>query len=215
MVTMKKSSRKVRFLTTVMAGAMVMTAAASVTASAQTSDNAPTASVSVNKMPQKTAQAIQEAARSNHLRDCRWEQLTTLRGVKKEVTVLNCGGYTAKNVKLYGRKIVSVDHNGEYVLGDWELLGGGASTLSGIGLGGYSLTISGDYAAFAFSFDIKGGTDFPYSGVFWNDVYNYGWDEINIELSGTCRMADIEICVGGKKVVDEWNCSSHTEWLPN
>ena len=208
---MKKSSRKVKALTAVLAGAMVMTTAASVTASAQTSQICDNTLTAVNK----TTQQMQEAARTNHLRDRRWEQLTTLRGVKKEVTVLNCGGYTAKNVKLYGRKIVSVDNKGEYVLGNWELLGGGASTLSGIGLGGYSLTISGDYVSFAFSFDVKGGTDFPYSGVFWNDVYNYGWDEINIELSGTCRMADIEISVGGRKVVDEWNCSSHTEWTPN
>ena len=211
MVKMKKSSRKVKALTAVLAGAMVMTTAASVTASAQTSQIYDNTLTAVNK----TTQQMQEAAPTNHLRDRRWEQLTTLRGVKKEVTVLNCGGYTAKNVKLYGRKIVSVDNKGEYVLGNWELLGGGASTLSGIGLGGYSLTISGDYVSFAFSFDVKGGTDFPYSGVFWNDVYNYGWDEINIELSGTCRMADIEISVGGRKVVDEWNCSSHTEWTPN
>lgn len=211
MVKMKKSSRKVKALTAVLAGAMVMTTAASVTASAQTSQICDNTLTAVNK----TTQQMQEAARTNHLRDRRWEQLTTLRGVKKEVTVLNCGGYTAKNVKLYGRKIVSVDNKGEYVLGNWELLGGGASTLSGIGLGGYSLTISGDYVSFAFSFDVKSGTDFPYSGVFWNDVYNYGWDEINIELSGTCRMADIEISVGGRKVVDEWNCSSHTEWTPN
>ncbi len=198
-----------------MAGAMVMTTAASVTASAQTFDNTLTASVSVSQKSQQATQAILQTQSMQRIRDHRWEQLMMLRGMKKEVTVLNCGGYTAKNVKLYGRKIVSVDYKGEYVLGDWELLNGGDTTLGGIGLGGFRLSISGEYAEFAFSFDVKGGTDFPYSGIFWKNVYNHGWDNISIELSGTCRMADIEICVGSKKVVDEWNCSSHTEWRPN
>lgn len=66
--------------------------------------------------------------------------------------------------------------------------------------------------AFTFSFDIKAGTDYPYSGVFWTDIHNTDWDLIDIRLNGFCRTADIWIKEGDKVAVNEENCSSHSEW---
>ncbi|MBP3270614.1 MAG: hypothetical protein J6M17_00115, partial [Ruminococcus sp.] len=79
---------------------------------------------------------------------------------------------------------------------------------------GYYITISGDYVNFAFSYDIVGGTDFPYSGVFWTRSHDTDWDRINIHLSGSCRMADVSIYIGEEKVVGVTNCGSHSEWKP-
>lgn len=210
---MKKGNRKVKLLTAALAGAMVMTTAASVTASAQTSsDYTPTASASVNN---SKAQKMQEIENMKALRNKKLDELRVLCRMQKNVSIMNIGGYHAKNVKLYGRKIVTANGNGQFVLGDWELIDKCDQSLSGIGLGGCKFTISGDYAAFAFSFDITGGTDFPFSGVFWNDTQNYGWTNLDINLSGTCRMADIDITVSNEKVVSERNCSAHSEWKPN
>ena len=78
------------------------------------------------------------------------------------------------------------------------------------------ITMAGDYVSFAFSFDITWGTDFPYSGVFWNNdnIYNTDWDDIDIFLNGICRAASVKITVGDEVAVFEKNCSAHKEWRP-
>ena len=98
-----------------------------------------------------------------HLRTIyRWKYdfLDSIIHTTKTVNVDSCGFYHAKNVKLYGRKCLGIDDNGNWILGSWELLNleesfhGGTET---------SFDIPGVYVSFAFSFDITWGTDFPYS----------------------------------------------------
>ena len=69
------------------------------------------------------------------------------------------------------------------------------------------------YYAFAYSFDIVWGTDWPYSGIFYSNLDAHP-ETIRIQLGGTCRMASINIMVDRRTVVDDSNCSSHSEWRP-
>ena len=126
----------------------------------------------------------------------------------------SCGFYHAKNVKLYGRKCLGIDDNGNWILGSWELLNleesfhGGTET---------SFDIPGVYVSFAFSFDITWGTDFPYSGVFLDENSRFfakDWHELNIEIGGAVRTASIEIDVDNNVLFEDYNCSSHSEWKP-
>lgn len=125
----------------------------------------------------------------------------------------NNGAYHAKDICLYGRRILGVYPDGEYLLDEWEVIGKG-KCLHGLGTQSTTYDLEGTYAVLAFSFDITAGTDYPYSGVFWNNVEDTCWENIDINLDGSCRMADINIKVGNKTVVDEENCSSHKEWTP-
>ena len=63
----------------------------------------------------------------------------------------------------------------------------------------------------SYSFDIKGGTNWPYSGIFWqgstDEIQN-----INITTGGTCRRASITIKVDGKQVLHHGNCASHKHY---
>ncbi len=74
--------------------------------------------------------------------------------------------------------------------------------------------IPGDYVQFAFSFDVTWGTDFPYSGVFWDRSSEHSWEKIYIRMEGAVRNAGVTIKVGNKTVVIESNCDSHSEWRP-
>lgn len=112
-------------------------------------------------------------------------------------------GYRTKHQKFYARPIRAVKENGEFELGGWEKLMDESS-------GDHSFNISGKYVEFGFSFDIVGGTDWPYSDVFWT-IDNGVADNISIDWGGTCRMANIEIKVNGSRVVKKSNCSSHRE----
>lgn len=108
--------------------------------------------------------------------------------------------------KLYGRKITGVAEDGSWILGPWELLSDSLERYN-------RLTLPWTYFAFAYSFDIFWGTDWPYSGVFWNNP-DARPTHVGIYPSGTCRMADIKITVDGTAVVDISNCSPHSEWKP-
>lgn len=74
--------------------------------------------------------------------------------------------------------------------------------------------VSSKYVEFGFEFDITWGTDWPYSNVFWTaaQTEQEAPTDINIEMGGTVRMADIEITVNGKTVVDVTNCDSHNRY---
>ena len=93
----------------------------------------------------------------------------------------NAGLYMNKSIKFYGRKIVDVADNGDYILGKWEILYEANDTW-----GGKTFEITRDYAQFAFSFDIKWETDFPYSGIIWDNVEDVVFD-IDIGTNGGCR----------------------------
>lgn len=135
----------------------------------------------------------------------------SLQNQTTNVKISNVGLYHAKSVKLYGRKIVDVDKNtGDYILSNWECLTDAC-------INGYSdlnFKISGSYVAFAYSFDITWGTDFPYSGIFYDDIYNFSANDIEITMGGCVRNASIEIKVGHKTLVDVMDCGSHSEWRP-
>lgn len=127
------------------------------------------------------------------------------------VKISNVGLYHAKSSKLYGKRIIDVDKNtGDYILSDWELI----SENSIHGGSQASFKIRSTYVMFAYSFDITWGTDFPYGGVFYTDIYNIYGDDINITLSGCVRNANITIKVGPNTVVDISDCGSHSEWRP-
>ncbi len=138
-------------------------------------------------------------------------QFHNLQDMTSNVKISNQGLYHAKSSKLYGKRIVDVDKKtGEFILSDWECI-------SNFSLDGYkdvSFKISSTYVAFAYSYDITWGTNFPYSGIFFNDINNIFGDDINITLTGCVRNAGITIKVGQKTVVDEINCSSHSEFKP-
>ena len=142
------------------------------------------------------------------------DYLESRQNTKKKVTIYNYGLYHAKNVKLYGRKCLGIDDNGNWILGSWELLNleesfhGGTET---------SFDIPGVYVSFAFSFDITWGTDFPYSGVFLDENSRFfakDWHELNIEIGGAVRTASVVMNLDDQGLFADYNCSSHSEWKP-
>lgn len=165
---------------------------------------------------EENALATDNRAEQDRIERCnlRFQHLALLREVKRTVKIENNGMYYAKNIRLYGRRALAIDYNGDFILGDWERINA-EDTINGGGIGSYEYDIYGTYVEFAFSYDILGGTDYPYSGVFWDKIYDASWDRINIELGGSCRMADIKITVGNKTVVDYTNLPSHREWKPS
>ncbi|MBQ9208397.1 MAG: hypothetical protein IJ149_02295 [Oscillospiraceae bacterium] len=50
---------------------------------------------------------------------------------KKKFTVKNEGWFYTKNMKIYGRRIIGVDCDGNYMLSDWELLNKNSTTMYG------------------------------------------------------------------------------------
>ena len=152
-----------------------------------------------------------------HLRTIyRWKYdfLDSIIHTTKTVNIDSCGFYHAKNVKLYGRKCLGIDDNGNWILGSWELLNLEESFHGGTGT---SFDIPGVYVSFAFSFDITWGTDFPYSGVFLDENSRFfakDWHELTIEIGGAVRTASIEIDVDNNVLFEDDNCSSHSEWKP-
>lgn len=130
---------------------------------------------------------------------------------KKLIAVdINCSdSYTLETSKFYGREILGVDNTGEIILGPWQCLDGAANVTPGT----RSITIPGTYAQFAYSCDILGGTDFPFSGVFWTNI-DKPIDDISIYVDGMERMVEVDIYVNNRLAVDEYNCDSHSEWKP-
>lgn len=150
--------------------------------------------------------ALAEGGEDSHYQ----EQVAKYEAMKNAREYINLydGGvwYSLKASKLYGRKITGVNPDGSWILGAWELLDNTPSL-------DRMITVDGRYYAFAYSFDIVWGTDWPYSGIFYSNVDVHP-QAIRITLDGTCRMANININVDGKTVVHETNCSSHKEWKP-
>ena len=138
-----------------------------------------------------------------------------VKGTKKKVSIENWGAFTAKNVKLYGRKCLGIDeYTGDWILGKWEQLNETTSYIAGRGI---HLDIDGEYMCFAFSYDIVWGTDFPFSRVFLDENCKYfatEWDELQIQMWGAVRTACLDINLGDRAYLSETNCSSHSEWKP-
>jgi hypothetical protein len=140
----------------------------------------------------------------------RTRDLDLMRKTVKTVTISNDGMYHAKSVKLYGRRILSVNDKAEYVLGGWEQLNPNTSMH---GLTSDTFNIGADYAQFAFSFDITWGTDWPFGQEFWNNV-NTVAEDIRILITGGNRTPEVLIMVNGNTVYKNDNCSAHNQWIP-
>ena len=185
-------------------GALMLTMAIPFTASAHTE----------NPSGETTETCSEESELERSLRyDQRQRQFEKLCNTRKLVSMRNDGLFYAKDVKLYGRKVIGVNRRGDFVLGGWEQLNN-QTTLHGGGFEFYTFEISAEYVEFAFSYDVTWGTDYPYSGVFWTDIYNTDWELISIVLSGGCRTADTWIRINDNTIVNELDGSSHNEWRP-
>ena len=109
--------------------------------------------------------------------------------------------YITKHQKFWARPVTGIEDNGTFKLGDWECLKSG-------GNGNMEFLVDGKYVEFGFEFDITGGTDWPYSDVFWK-VSNGVAKKIFINMGGACRTAKIDIEVNGKNVFHDGNCNKH------
>ena len=202
--TTKTTGKVKRTATAMLAAAMMMTTAATIAASADNTDTNDLSSISVSRR-------VEMSPLAKRLREQKINEHERIAGIEKTVTIRNNGFYHAKNIKFYGRRIIGVDDNAEYIYGNWEQINETESLHAG---GAVACKIEGHYGEYAFSYDITWGTDFPYSGVFWRNENDTNGCDIDITLSGICRMANVDISVGRQNVVNESNCSAHSEWKP-
>lgn len=217
---MKNTNRKMNKknkLAAMLAAVMVATTVSSIGASAQT--------MPVSGASEKTAVCVSAAQQNNRPgkvgQRIRWDDENEKKDNSPDnpaartrtIRVKNSGWYSIKNLKIYGRMASNLAEDGSLGPGKWVQLTD-TTSMAGLGFSNFSIDIPTAYESFALSFDVVGGTDFPYSGVFWTDNDCTRLEEIQINISGTCRMADVKIMVGDKTVVDESNCSSHSEWNP-
>lgn len=132
----------------------------------------------------------------------------------------NTDEYSLRGYGSDGDIRVHLDHYGAYILKSFAFYGrelGGNWVCLKNGKGLYlaeAFPVSSRYVEFGFEFDIFLGTDWPYSNVFWTaaQTEQEAPTDINIEMGGTIRMADIEITVNGKTVVDVTNCDAHNRY---
>lgn len=113
--------------------------------------------------------------------------------------------YTTKHLCFYGRAIVGMDPDGNYLLGDWECI------LDRGSMSETKFTVSGKYVELGFEFDIVNGIDWPYSDVFWHRQDGIA-EEVLIDYGGSAKMPWIEIYVNGSSVVRDSNCSAHKRY---
>jgi hypothetical protein len=148
------------------------------------------------------------------------ERLERRKRTKVKVLMDVGGYYVVKRWKLYGRKVTGVKENGDYILGKWEVLEDDTNVSDFDDT--TVKTITAEYVQLAFSADILGGTDFPYSEVFWNSL-DREIREVTIQMTGGCRTVDVSIKVvfteqddffwKYETIIDK-NCSAHKEWTP-
>ena len=201
---MKNTNKVKKTLTAMTAGIMMVTTAATFAVSADNMDTYDTSSMAVSRKVEMSPLAKRQ-------REEKINEHERIAGIAKKVIIRNNGFYHAKNIKFYGRRIIGVDDNAEYIYGNWEQINETEALHGGDAVANQ---INGHYGEYAFSFDITWGTDFPYSGVFWKSVYDTNGNDIEIILGGTCRMANVDILIGNMSVVNESNCSAHSEWKP-
>lgn len=109
---MKKTTKKTkRALIAALAGIMMMTTVASISASADDS---------VLDYDNKYYETIDEDALAAARYNARKDQFHNLYGTRKSVNITNSGLYHAKKIKLYGRRALGVDKDGNFILGGWE-----------------------------------------------------------------------------------------------
>ena len=119
----------------------------------------------------------------------------------------NMGIYSVKKTKLYAREIIGLYEDGSYIIGPWKIV----YTNTGED---EKVKIPGDCVMFAFSYDITWGTDFPYSGIFWNKP-DERVNRIQICTWGEVRTPGINILVNKEKIYSAYNLPAHKEWQPS
>lgn len=144
---------------------------------------------------------------------------------KVKLKLMNEGTFKTKSSKLYGRRAIGVYKDGSYILSDWELIDDVRNDI----MEKRELTITGDYVVLGYSYDVCRGTDFPYSGIFWDATDGkYQGTELNnaeIRISETAYDVSVSFCISCFMSADDfkdthcfaWNCDhceDHEEWVP-
>lgn len=218
---MKKmiTNKKARILTMALTAAMAVSTVTPVMA-AESRDAAPV-SIHTEVSGKATAMAASDSGSIIDKYMNNDYRLRHLRARKVEVKLRQSGPYVVKNWKFYGRKAIGVDRKtGDFIFGKWEVLDD-RDNITCLDNATY-LDLTADYMQLAFSCDIVWGTDFPYSGVFWNEP-DLDLREVEIAMMGGCRTVSVhmdikayneEKGVSANRKIREDNCSSHKEWKP-
>ena len=118
------------------------------------------------------------------------------------VHIDTASAWRANEMNFYGRK-----SNGE-----WERLKHWHRRETYDTTGNKDFTVSKNYVAFGFEVDVEDGTNWPYTGMFWEDDGHGAPDKIEIDLAGTSYNASIEIKVDGLQKYYDSNASEHTQY---
>lgn len=155
------------------------------------------------------------------------ERLDIMRKKVVKFKLRNDGDCTFKlnSSKVYGRRAIGVYKDGSYILGNWELL----DEVSNDIMRSNEFKITGDYVVLGYSPDICRGTDFPYSGIFWDATkdrfMSTELNEAEIIIGGTAYNIDVMFTLSLRMQCDgfkdthtfswqEVNCDDHEEWEP-
>lgn len=162
-------------------------------------------SINVYASPREDTEASLRATKGDYYAD-QWVKWQDMMDNYIPYEFDNTGLYSIKSTKVYAREIVGLYDDGSYIIGPWKLVHTNDK-------GHEKVKLPGDCVSFAFSYDIVWGTDWPYSGVFWdkidtrvNSIKIYSWGEV--------RTPGLNIRVNNKTIFDEYNLSSHNEWHP-
>lgn len=128
---------------------------------------------------------------------------------KISVRIWNDGPFILRASRLYGRQIEGVGEDGSFILGPWECV----HSRHGMYSGSEYTELPGTYVIFAYSVDIRGGTNWPYSGVFWRNV-NEPMESVTCRTGDSSRSVSVDILVNQKTVYSCERCDSHSEWKP-
>lgn len=118
--------------------------------------------------------------------------------------------YVANHSYLYARKIIGVNKDGTFQLGRWECI---SHRYNVCYCEDKQITLPGEYVAFAYSYDVSLGTDWPFSGPFWNNTVSPA-KKIQIVITGAVRTPEIRIAVNGTTVYFHDNLPAHNQWVP-
>jgi hypothetical protein len=115
------------------------------------------------------------------------------------------GLYVANESILYARQIVGVNEDGTYQIGPWECI---SHRYNVCYCEDKQITLPGEYVAFAYSYDVSLGTDWPFSRPFWNNTVSPA-KNIQIVITGAVRTPEIRIAVNGTTVYFHDNLPAH------
>lgn len=143
-------------------------------------------------------------------REAQLQKFEEMKNREISVRLWQEGFYILKHSKLYARKVTGVADDGSFILGPWELVNHKKSVC----FGSEYFNIPGTCVNFAYSFDITGGTDWPFTGIFWTEI-NPDIRHLTIRTGGGCRNASIQFYYNDEiSIFRKTNLSGHKEWKP-